>query len=196
MIRTPIAAPPPGVTAIVAIDVIVFAWEAAIASSVRIDAFAAVPYNIVHGVVLVQPSSPLPALTLVSALFEHASAAHLAINLAFFLAFAPAVERLLGTSTFVCCYLLCGVVGTLAQIALDPSSHVPIVGASGAIAGILGVHLARLPTKGILGTPVPAVAAIAAWVAAQAAGQQTDVAYASHLGGFAAGAFLGEMMRG
>jgi len=161
-----------------------------------IDAFAAVPYDVAHGVVLPAPSPPLAALTVLSALVLHASALHLAINLGFFFAFGPAIERLLGTATFLGIYLMCGVVGTLAQIALDPGSHVPIVGASSAIAGLLGVHLARLPGKPILGTRVPAIAAIGVWLALQTSASAPDVAYASHLGGFAAGAFLGEMMRG
>lgn len=193
--RLAFAEPPLGACLLAVLNLLVFAWEASYAGSREIDAFAAVPYNVLNGGVRGSPGPPLAMLTLISALFEHANARHLAINLTFFAAFAPAVERLLGTASFLGCYLVCGVVGTLAQIALDPASREPILGASGAVAGILGVHLARLPTKGVCGTSVPAVVAVTAWLAVQATASLPDVASASHLGGFAAGAFLGEMMR-
>ena len=89
------------------------------------------------------------AMTSLSALFIHATWSHLGINLIVFLITAPSLERCVGSTIFALFYMVCGMVGNLAEITLDPVIGAPVVGASTAIAGIAGavvVLLARPKT--------------------------------------------------
>ncbi len=165
-----------------------------------IDAFAAVPYNITHGIVLPPPSPPLAALTIPSSMFLHAGVAHLGFNLLFLLAFGPSVESLCGHARFAALYLICGIVGEIAQIAVDPMSHLPTIGASGAIAGVLGAHIVSYPFR------FASFLVIGVWAAAQfasgygqlsahVAGENAGVATFVHIGGFACGVVLVGLFR-
>ena len=78
-------------------------------------------------------------------MFVHAGLGHLAGNLLFLWIFGDNVEDRLGHGRFLVFYLACGVVAALAQAALDPQSLVPMVGASGAIAGVMGAYLGAVP---------------------------------------------------
>jgi membrane associated rhomboid family serine protease len=126
--------------------------------------------------------------------------------------FGPAMEYVCGHFGYLIYYLVCGIIGNLAQMAIDPGSHVPAIGASGAIAGILGGYLITYPTSTV-GTVVPigclplflrlpAILVIGLWAAVQFAhgwgaittktlGEQGGgTAYFAHIGGFAAGVIL------
>ncbi len=158
-----------------------------------------IPYDVTH---LVRPEGfPVPTLsTLVTSQFFHGSWPHLLANLLFFVAFAPALERSLGHVRFAALYLTCGILGALAQVWVSIASHVPIIGASGAIAGILGAYLVRFPTHRLAG--VPAIAIVGLWAAIQfihgfaplATGVLSErggaTAYFAHIGGFLAGVIL------
>jgi membrane associated rhomboid family serine protease len=138
--------------------------------------------------------------TLVTAQFLHASVPHVAINMLFLAAFGPEIEYLTGSLRFVALYLCCGVLGGLAQVSVDPSSHVPEIGASGAIAGVLGAYVLRHPTLP-LAFGVPAFVVILLWAAVQfvhgfgtiSTGVLSErgggTAYFAHIGGFLAGIF-------
>lgn len=149
------------------------------------------------------------AVTLVSATFLHAGWVHLAGNLLYLLVFGPAVESRLGHRAFLMVYLAAGAVGALTHTLLHPSSAVPLVGASGAIAGVLGAHLVLEPrTKVTTIVPamvvfeiaaLPAAFVIALWFLAQLASglapvatqaEAASVAWFAHVGGFAAGSLL------
>lgn len=162
-----------------------------------INAFAANPYDIVNNIVLPAPSPPLPALTIVTSLFLHASALHVGFNMLFLFVFGPAIETLFGHLRFFAFYLVCGIVAGLAEVLVGPGSHVPAIGASGAIAGVLGAYLITYPTARIL-PHVPAIVIIGVWAASQfihgygalttnVASEQGGTAYFAHIGGFAAG---------
>ncbi|MFN2461759.1 MAG: rhomboid family intramembrane serine protease, partial [Candidatus Velthaea sp.] len=103
-----------------------------------INAYAAIPFDITHDVVLAPPS---PALTILTSMFLHGSILHLAFNMLFLFVFGPDIEYLCGHVRFLAFYVLCGIAGGIAQVAVGPGSHLPAIGASGAIAGVLGAYL-------------------------------------------------------
>jgi membrane associated rhomboid family serine protease len=172
-----------------------------------IELFATVPYNITHGIVLPPPSPPFPVLTVVSSMFLHASIWHVAFNMLFLFVFGPVIEYVCGHARFAALYLLCGIAGAVAQIASAPGSHVPELGASGAIAGILGAYIVTYPTARIntlvpigcfpLFLKLPAVLVIGIWAAIQFVNGfgslsarlavNDGTAYFAHIGGFSFG---------
>ena len=213
--RTGTRAFPLATYAIVALDVAVFVQEFARPSGPARDAFidgyALIPYDLTH---FIRPEGfPVPTIaTLVTSQFLHGSILHIFFNMLFFVVFAPQIEALLGSLRFVAFYLICGILGGLAQTSIDPSSHVPGIGASGAIAGVLGAFLVRYPTRGIetivpigcfpLFLQLPAFLVIGAWAAVQfvhgfgpldgrvLSEQGGGTAYFAHIGGFLAGVIL------
>ncbi len=202
---------------LIGLNVYVFVQEwTALDPSTFINAFAAVPYNITHGIVLAPPSPPAPFITIVTAMFLHAGIAHIGFNMLFLFAFGPTIEGLLGHIRFGVFYLLCGIAGELAQISAGPGSHLPAIGASGAIAGVLGAYIVSFPTSSVrtiipigcfpLFLRLPAILVIGVWAAAQFVngfGQLPDhmgsetggVAYFSHIGGFCCGVLLVGLFR-
>jgi membrane associated rhomboid family serine protease len=154
-----------------------------------------------------------PALTLVTSTFIHGGWTHLGMNMLFLWVFGDNIEDRLGRFKFVVFYLLTGVAANLAHALASPGAEVPVVGASGAIAGVLGAYFlgfprARITSLIFLGffvtvTQVPAVVFLVFWFALQlfmgltsygAAGQ--TVAWWAHIGGFAAGIVLFLLLRG
>lgn len=197
---------------IVAINLYVFYLElSAPHIEVFVDAFAVVPYNLTHGIVLAPPSPHPGFLTLITSQFLHGSIFHIFFNLLFLIVFGPALEASFGTLRFLAFYLICGIVGSAAQILIGPGSHIPEIGASGAIAGVLGGYILRYPTNTIetivpigclpLFLRLPAILVIGLWAAVQfihgfgaiAPGAGTErggIAYFAHIGGFLSGIFL------
>ncbi len=197
---------------LIAVNVAVFVQEINAPDPDRfIDAFATIPYDITHGVVLAPPSPPLPALTILSAMFLHGGVLHIGFNMLFLFVFGPAIEYRCGHAGFLLLYLTSGVAGGSAQIAIAPASHVPELGASGAIAGVLGAYLVTYPFAPIrtivpigcfpLFLRLPALLVIGLWAAlqfvtgfgalsARAAESQGGTAYFAHIGGFCAGVLL------
>ena len=174
-----------------------------------INEFALVPYNITHGIQLAAPSPHPYVLTIVTSMFLHGGYAHIFFNMLFLIVFGPRMERYLGHAGFLLVYLLCGIAGGVAQIWADPSSHIPEIGASGAIAGVLGAYIVTYPTSRIgtitpigcfpLFLQLPAVLVIGIWAAMQfflgfetfdPRVNQGGTAYFAHIGGFTCGAIL------
>jgi membrane associated rhomboid family serine protease len=206
---------PAAVYAIVAINIAVFILELGSpetgAREAFINAYAVIPFDITHGVQLDTPAPPT-LLTLVTAQFLHGSVLHIFFNMLFLLVFGPEIEFVLGHLRFVAVYLTCGILGGIAEVAMMPGSHVPGIGASGAIAGILGAFLLRFPTRDVqtivpigcfpLFLRVPAFLVIGMWAIVQFVhgfGSLSDrvlseqgggTAYFAHIGGFLAGVFL------
>ena len=200
------------VWALIALNVYVFVREMHAPDPDRfIDAFATIPYDITHGVVLAPPSPPIPALTILTSMFMHGGVLHIAFNMLFLFVFGPAVEYRCGHVGFLVLYVLSGIAGGIAQIAVGPGSHVPELGASGAIAGVLGAYLVTYPFAAIrtivpigcfpLFLRLPAIVVIGVWAALQflngfgsvserAAESQGGTAYFAHIGGFCAGVLL------
>jgi membrane associated rhomboid family serine protease len=184
------------------------------------NGYATIPYEITHGVDLVAtqhvlidgrsvaiPEAPGPSpiyLTLVTAMFMHGSWMHILGNMLYLWIFGDQIEDLLGKVKFIIFYLLCGLAASAAQIAGDPEAVIPNLGASGAIAGVLGAYLVKYPTNGVrvivgnMLTTLPAFIVLGVWIALQAYLQwnslhekaEGGVAYLAHLGGFASGIVL------
>jgi membrane associated rhomboid family serine protease len=140
---------------------------------------------------------PLP-LTVFTAMFLHGGLMHLAGNMWFLWLFGDNVEDSLGRVRFVIFYFVTGAVGALAQVALMPSSPVPMIGASGAVAGILGGYILTFPHARIMSvipipflwhvTPVPAWVFLGVWFLGQFfIGRDSGVAWMAHVGGFLGG---------
>ena len=158
------------------------------------------------GVDLPQESAALWQPLFVS-LFLHGGWLHLAFNMLFLWVFGPGLEERLGKLRFLLFYLGCGIAASLAHVVTHPLSSVPVIGASGAISGVLGAYLILLTRSWILTYfppiflfPVPAPLFIVLWFASQIAsaldflprltGGETDVAWMAHIGGFAMGVFV------
>jgi membrane associated rhomboid family serine protease len=194
---------------LIAANVYVFTLEARAPDIDRfISLFATIPYDITHGIVLAPPSPAIPLLTIVTAMFMHASILHIGFNMLFLFVFGPVIEYICGHLRFALLYLACGIAGGIAQVASAPGSHVPELGASGAIAGILGAYIVTYPTARIntivpigcfpLFLRLPALIVIGLWAVTQfisgfglLSDRVTDAAdstaYFAHIGGFALG---------
>jgi len=153
--------------------------------------------------------------TVVTAMFLHAGLAHLAGNLLFLWIFGDNIEDRLGHGRFIVFYLICGFAAAFAQTALDAESRVPMVGASGAIAGVMGAYLILFPHSRIVMLfplppivfELPAVLFLVMWFAIQflngvgtlpvfgASRLTGGVAFWAHVMGFAMGVVLVPMMR-
>ena len=211
---------------IVAINAFVFlVFQQATATEAGAEftyAYATVPYEITHNVDLVAPvrlpgggvipefPGPSPIwLTLLTSMFMHGSWMHILGNMLYLWIFGDNIEDNFGHARFLIFYLVCGVAASLSQIVVDPNSPIPSLGASGAIAGVLGAYLIMFPRNrvralvplGFLLTPIelPAVVVLGFWIVLQVISQYTSsfshsgqggVAYMAHIGGFAAGLVL------
>jgi membrane associated rhomboid family serine protease len=188
--------------ALIALNLLVFGYQSTLSaeqSEQFILRWAAVPVEIVEGNDL-PPRVPFPvAGTLLSALFIHVDGLHLATNLALLALFGTRAERALGGARMLGLYLIGGVAGTLAQIATNPHSLTVQLGASGAIAALMGATLALPPRPGLH------MLVLIAWATIQVAAAADQLANArvlggslavwSHLGGLAFGLALTLLLR-
>jgi len=153
------------------------------------------------------PADPQQIATLITSSLLHAGWLHLIINMLYLVVFGPVVESRLGRARFLALFFGAGACGALSHVLANPASATPLVGASGAIAGVLGAHLVLEPHGEIVAAvPVivfieiavlPAGFVIALWFALQVAsvlgptaGAGSPVAWYAHLGGFALGALI------
>ena len=149
--------------------------------------------------------------TLFTSMFMHAGWVHLGGNMLYLWIFGDNVEDRFGHIKFTIFYLLCGLAATLAQLAFSLGSHVPNLGASGAIAGVLGAYILLFPQgkvkvlQGQQVIQVPALIVIGIWIVLQFfsgigsianTAQTSGVAYMAHIGGFLAGFVLTFLFRG
>ncbi|HXU36249.1 MAG TPA: rhomboid family intramembrane serine protease [Blastocatellia bacterium] len=201
-------------------------------------AYSAVPYKLTHNVTVVPtgfrgalrpgaeedpriasgmvpvrgvPQEPGPAfiwLTLLTSMFMHGGLMHIGGNMLYLWIFGDNIEDNFGHGKFLIFYLLCGLAASFAQIFVDPDSPIPSLGASGAIAGVLGAYLIMFPKNrvrnlvflGFFFTTIelPAVVVLGFWIVLQIFSQYTatyqhasgGVAYMAHIGGFATGLVL------
>jgi membrane associated rhomboid family serine protease len=186
-------------TALIIVNVVVFICELRPGRSARVllTHWVMVPYRISH---LPSGMDALhAAATLVTSLFLHAGLLHLAGNMLYLFIFGPAVEKRVGHLRFLCFYLLAGIAAGLATVVMGPKSHTPVVGASGAIAGVLGGYFVLYPqgriTTSILVrvVEIPAIFYLLVWFTVQlysgiASGTHGPlvggIAWWAHVGGF------------
>jgi membrane associated rhomboid family serine protease len=177
--------------------------------------FGTVPLEITTGRDL-PPAAPGPVyVTLFTAMFVHGGFMHIASNMLYLFVFGDNVEDRYGHVGFAVFYLVCGVAASLAQVFINPNSTIPSVGASGAIAGVLGAYLLLFPhaqvrTLLILGpfitiTRISAIFLIGFWFVTQLLSglasldvmteQTGGVAFWAHIGGFVAGFLIALVFR-
>ena len=148
-------------------------------------------------------ATPLPVyFNFLSSMFMHGGIAHIAGNMLFLFIFGDNLENLIGHVRYAAFYLMCGFAAAIAQIAMGPDSIIPMLGASGAISGVLGGYVLLFPKREIRAlifnflTTVPAFVAIGIWIVYQivlgylSPAGEGGVAYAAHIGGFVAGLAL------
>src|SRR5579859_505178 len=195
---------------IIAANVAVFVYELSLGQGLPqlIDLYGTVPAEITSGRGI-PAAAPHPIyLAILTSMFLHASLLHIGGNMLYFWVFGDNVEDAMGHLPFLAFYLLCGVAASVAQIAIDPGSTVPSIGASGAIAGILAAYLVLYPGQPVRTliffgfvwiTNVSAFILIGFWFVAQFVNglavvspgirsTRTDnVAHWAHIGGFVFG---------
>lgn len=150
-------------------------------------------------------------LTIFTAMFMHGGWLHLGGNMLYLWIFGDNIEDRFGHAKFLFFYLVCGIAATFAQLAFNPSSNVPNLGASGAIAGVLGAYILMFPKqkvnvlmgRGVI--PMPALVVLGLWIVLQIfsgigsiaqTAETGGVAYMAHIGGFLAGLALAFILRG
>jgi len=189
--------------ALIALNVLFFFVEQS-GGEAFIDKWAFVPSRF-----LANPSGDF--MTLLTSIFMHAGWVHLGGNMLYLWIFGDNVEDRFGHVKFVFFYLICGLAATFAQLAFSSGSNVPNLGASGAIAGVLGAYILLFPQgrirvlQGQQVVQVPALVVIGLWIVLQlfsgvgsiaASAQSGGVAYMAHIGGFLAGLVLTFLFRG
>jgi membrane associated rhomboid family serine protease len=165
-------------------------------------------WSVVPRRLLANPAGDFP--TVFTSMFMHAGWVHLLGNMLYLWIFGDNVEDNFGHVKFLIFYLLCGVAATFAQVMMSASSTVPNLGASGAIAGVLGAYILLFPKgqvrvlmgRGVI--PVPALVVIGFWIVLQLVSgvgaisntaEAGGVAYMAHIGGFLAGLILTFVLR-
>ncbi len=179
--------------------------------------FTMVPAELTHGLDL--PTNGVTIrpfwLTIFTSMFMHGGWLHLIFNMLYLFIFGNNIEEALGRRRFLLFYILCGLGAAAAQIAVAPDSTVPNLGASGAIAGVLGAYLVLYPKAGVdsllfLGIfftkiRLPAWVMLGFWIVSQffsqllgsmmtRPGSTGGVAYMAHIGGFICGMILIKLM--
>ena len=197
----------PAVTLLlIAANLAVFVWELLLPAAQRQEAIvrmAVIPFEITQrpfGLDRLLHNG----LTLMTAMFLHGGLLHLGGNMLYLWIFGNNIEDATGHGRFLIFYLLCGIAASFAQVAAHPASKLPMVGASGAIAGVLGAYLVLFPTARVLTlmvffffvrvVPIPALIVLGFWLLLQllSAGDGVGggVAWFAHIGGFLAGLAL------
>ena len=233
---------PVGTYVLIALNILMFVAQMS-QGDVFTTSYAATPYEITHNVDITHPfEMPRPVqsflprflvdtyedeselvaqgpvaipiwMTLFTAMFMHGGWGHLLGNMFFMWIFGDNVEEFLGTPRYILAYLACGVAAALCQILAAPDSVIPTLGASGAIAGLMGMYLVWFPRNRIrvlLPFPllfivnIPALWFIGFWIGIQVVygfgslerlGNAGGVAYLAHFGGAVAGILIGFLFR-
>ncbi len=160
-------------------------------------------WSVVPNRLMANPSGDF--ITVFTSMFMHGGWVHLGGNMLYLWIFGDNVEDRFGHAKFALFYFICGIAATIAQVAFNAGSNIPNLGASGAIAGVLGSYLILFPrgqVKVLMGrgvVPMPALVVIGMWIVLQfingvgsitQSAETGGVAYMAHIGGFVAGLAL------
>jgi membrane associated rhomboid family serine protease len=179
--------------------------------------FGLVPCRLTGGC-LVPDESPSPLLTVFTSMFLHGGLFHVGGNMLYLWIFGDNVEDTLGHGRFLLLYVVAGTAAAFAQAYLNPASRVPMIGASGAVSGVLGAYLLLFPYATVLTlvtfgffirfVHIPAMIVLGFWVLLQllngyitfsapsfGRGESGGVAWFAHIGGFLAGMLLLFLLR-
>jgi membrane associated rhomboid family serine protease len=210
--------------ALIGVNILVWLIELSLGEPF-INGYSTVPYEITHGEDLVGMQTvqaggqsipirlypgPTPIyLTLLSAMFMHASWAHIGGNMLYLWIFGDNIEDRIGSAKFFGFYLICGLAASFAHIMFGANSVIPSLGASGAIAGVLGAYLLLFPRRQVKVlvarqiVHMPAFIVLGMWILLQVfsqisvvGGEGGGVAYMAHIGGFVAGVALILLLKG
>ena len=173
-----------------------------ITTGVDISGVQVIRDSLGHTAQIMHYPTPLPVyFNFLSSMFMHGGVMHIFGNMLFLYIFGDNIEDRIGHIRYGIFYLICGFAAAAGQIIMGPDSIIPMLGASGAISGVLGGYLLLFPRKQVRAiifnfvTTVPAIVAIGIWIVYQlVVGYLTPseggVAYAAHIGGFVAGIAL------
>jgi membrane associated rhomboid family serine protease len=195
---------------IIGLCVAVYLWQASLpagAGEAAVYSFGVIPAVLFGYAELPPRLEAVPAwASVLTSMFMHGGLMHVGGNMLYLWIFGNNVEDSMGRGRFVAFYLLCGVAAALAQGLADPTSEVPMIGASGAIGGVLGAYIVLHPRANVRVFTwiivivrlinVPAVLVLGVWFAGQllsgftTATEGGGVAFWAHVGGFVAGAVL------
>ncbi|MGH7148108.1 MAG: rhomboid family intramembrane serine protease [Nitrospiraceae bacterium] len=194
--------------AFIAACVLVFFYQASLPAGSG-DTFAfqygAIPALLFGQADLPEPVVPIPAYTtLITSMFLHGGWMHLIGNMLYLWVFGNNIEDVMGHGKYVVFYLTCGILAALSHALTDPSSTIPMIGASGAISGVLGAYVLLFPRARVLilmpglgATSVPAGVVLGMWFVMQLlsggmsiGSKGGGVAFFAHIGGFVAGMAL------
>jgi membrane associated rhomboid family serine protease len=195
--------------ALIAICVVVYIWEERLGLSMSraFDAYGFIPASLMSPQPDVDAGGRLPAfVTIFTSMFLHGGIWHLIGNMLYLWIFGNAIEDAMGHARHLLFYLLCGAAAAMLMAFMDPASQVPMIGASGAISGVLGAYMLLYPRVkvtvvvpvGIIFYPfhIAAVWVVGLWFAMQLLSAVTStpdspgVAWWAHIGGFLAGMAL------
>lgn len=203
------------VFAIILVNVLVFLYQVSLPGP-RLEAFiegyGMVPYEITRGTDL-PPAGPKPVyVTLVTSMFMHGGWLHLGGNMLYLWVFGNNIEDVFSHIGFLIFYLVVGLAGSIGQIIVGPASRVPAIGASGAIAGVLGAYIVFFPRARIdtllynRVVPLSALYVLGFWILLQffqgivalspEAAAAGGVAWWAHIGGFVGGTAIAVFFRG
>jgi membrane associated rhomboid family serine protease len=189
--------------------VLIFFWQVSLGDAVQQAVYS---FGVIPSVLFATKSLPveleiLPAwLTIFTSMFLHGGWMHLIGNMLYLWVFGNNVEDAMGHKRFILFYLSCGLLAALTQAVLNPDSEIPMIGASGAISGVLGAYVLLHPYARILVVIPIGILIYTPWIAAYwvlgfwfvlqlinsliSASDTGGVAYGAHLGGFVAGMLL------
>lgn len=210
--------PPIANWAIIVVNIFVFGFQLTLSES-ALQSFI-IQWGIIPGVItnpgkyptsiLAQTSGPVGIVT---SLFIHVGWVHLIGNMLYLFIFGDNVEDILGHGKYVLFYLSCGIAASFAHVISNPTSHIPTVGASGAVAGVLGAYFVNFPRSRVLAlipigvflpvVEVPSIIFLFLWfvtnllsgVASLGVQAQGGVAWWAHIGGFVVGMMLSVFWR-
>ena len=193
--------------ALIAINIVVFFYEVSLGPRAEAMIFrhGAIPFNLIYGIERGQ--SPIPiVLSLFTSMFLHGGFMHVAGNMLYLWIFGNNIEDVMGHLRFIFFYFICGVAAVYSHALIDSASQVPMIGASGAVSGVLGAYLLLFPHAKVLTLVpifffiqiirVPAVIVLGLWIVVQfvngffGIGQIGGVAWFAHIGGFLVGMVL------
>ncbi|MCJ7679361.1 MAG: rhomboid family intramembrane serine protease [Candidatus Aminicenantes bacterium] len=197
----------------ITVNVLVFIYQVLSPEGLQLYIYklGAIPYEITHfqsiSYVISESGAHLsrisPPLSLFTSMFLHGGVFHLLGNMLYLWIFGNNIEDYLGSLRFVLFYLIGGLVASLTHIIFNPGSQVPMIGASGAIAGILGAYFILYPFARVLTLvfftviPIPAAIILGIWFVGQLLniGLGGGVAWFAHIGGFVAGLLLLRLLK-
>lgn len=191
---------------LIALNVVIFLWESSLSEEALFQLFTQI--SVVPAQIVAAPFALETHLDVIRSMFLHGSWIHLLGNMLYLYLFGDNLEDRFGRPLFLLLYIICGYVAVVAQVLIDTTSLIPLVGASGAIAGVLGSYLVLFPNVRVRGLILlgifsrmaewPAWVVLALWFGLQlfsglaSLGPQMSggVAFFAHIGGFVCGALL------